>query len=954
MNTRRFPIGAASPALLATLFGLAFLNAATAATGPQANDLITRSANPAERVALPARAANWATPANDRGVVPDDLPLAHLSITLKRSAARRQAFEQLLRDQQDPSSPDYHHWLSPREIGERFGASAHDIDAIANWLRGNGLSVDSISNSRTRVRFSGSAAAVSAAFATELRYYRAAGEKRIANAVPAEIPRAFAGAIRSVDGLRSVRYHPTRAPTAPRRATRSAGVPSPQGTNCSGGTCSYVVFPSDFNTIYGVNGAAQQGLDGSGQTIAIVGRARVYEPDMLNYEQRTGLAVRYPTVIVPPTGTDPGAAASTCSDTGTPSCSHPSDAVLDQGEATLDVQRVLGVAPAASIDLIVSTDANSVDGVYVATDYAIDTDPVPAKILSISFATCEADNGSDVVQSLDDFFGQAAAEGISVFVASGDSGVAGCASLDATPTPTERESPNALCSSGHVTCVGGTEFADRNDPSQYWRSSNGAYYESALGYIPEGAWNEPLSDSGDTQLAATGGGVSAYVAKPSWQTAVGVPGSAGRYTPDVSFNASTREGYFTCIAAQGGPCSISGGSFTFLISGGTSASAPSMAGVAALLNQKNGAAQGNLNPRIYALAGDPGNAVFHDATVATSGVSGCTLSQASPCNNSTPGPNGVGGGLSGYLVGAGYDEATGLGSLDVTHFIDHWNDAASSFDIDQAGLTGPWYNPSTSGQGVVMQILPDYFGTGTGLIFGGWFTFDVSAAGGERWYTVQGQVTRSSASTTMPIYVSQGGNFDAPPAVGTTEVGQATLAFSDCTHATMSYAFNDGSGRSGSIPLQRLGANAGCTPGAGSGVEHDYLLSGAWYDSALSGQGFVFDVNPVQRTIFAAWYTYAGNGQQLGGGAGQRWYTLQADFTPGATSLSGIPVYATSGGVFDDPATATTTQVGTANLVFHDCSSATLSYTFNAGTNGGRSDTIALSRATPAPSGCSL
>jgi 2-C-methyl-D-erythritol 2,4-cyclodiphosphate synthase len=211
-------------------------------------------------------------------------------------------------------------------------------------------------------------------------------------------------------------------------------------------------------------------------------------------------------VIVPPGGTDPGDPATTCSDSGTPSCSDPDDTVADQFEATLDVQRAGSAAPGATIDLIVAKDTSTTSGIQLAVEYAIDTSPPPAKVLSISYLTCEADNGPAVVHSLDDMFSQAAAEGISVFVASGDSGAAGCADHTVAPTTGQVPGTNALCSSGQVTCVGGTQFADTAQPSLYWSASNGPHYLSALGYIPEGAWNEPVSSSGASQLGATGGG----------------------------------------------------------------------------------------------------------------------------------------------------------------------------------------------------------------------------------------------------------------------------------------------------------------------------------------------------------------------------------------------------------------------------------------------------------------
>src|SRR5690242_6508667 len=169
---------------------------------------VVQPVDPDQRVALSERRAGWISPANDAGAVPADLPLTSLSIALKRSAARQQAFEQLLKDQQDPASADYHHWLSASEIGERFGASQHDIDAVSAWLRSQDLSVDAVSNSRLRIRFSGTAAKVERAFATAMRYYNAGSEKRIANASAAEIPAAFADAVASVRGLTAERYRP--------------------------------------------------------------------------------------------------------------------------------------------------------------------------------------------------------------------------------------------------------------------------------------------------------------------------------------------------------------------------------------------------------------------------------------------------------------------------------------------------------------------------------------------------------------------------------------------------------------------------------------------------------------------------------------------------------------------------------------------------------------------------
>jgi subtilase family serine protease len=396
------------------------------------------------------------------------------------------------------------------------------------------------------------------------------------------------------------------------------------------------------------------------QHIAIIGKSRVAAGDITNYESLAGLPSIQPNVVL--AGTDPGIA--TGKNVGYAS------------EATLDVDRVTGTAPGAQADLVISADTSTEDGVDIAIAYNINTllDPV----MTISFGGCEADNGAAETDYLNSEFETAAGEGIATFVSAGDSGVAGCDTPFVAVTPAETPqiaSINALCSSGYVTCVGGTEFNDTADLSLYWSATNSSVgFESALSYIPEGAWNESaILNSGDQtvyQVAEGGGGASAYIAKPSWQTGTGVPADGFRDVPDVAFSAADHDGYLGCFAAGGGSCvatsSTSGIEVTMF--SGTSAAAPSMAGIVALLNTKLGSAQGNVNPLLYRLAVSSPT-VFHDVTVASSGVSGCMSATPSMCDNSTPGPASLSGGLAGYVVAAGYDRATGLGSIDVAKLL---------------------------------------------------------------------------------------------------------------------------------------------------------------------------------------------------------------------------------------------------------------------------------------------
>jgi uncharacterized delta-60 repeat protein len=295
----------------------------------------------------------------------------------------------------------------------------------------------------------------------------------------------------------------------------------------------------------------------------------------------------------------------------------------------------------------------------------------------------------------------------------------------------------------------------------------------------------------------------------------------------------------------------------------------------------------------------------------------------------------------------------------VARYQDGYSGAASGVNLDQRGLTGAWYNPATGGQGLLLDVAPDLLGAGQGLLFGGWFTFDVAPAGGadkQRWYTLQGAISNTNPVATIPIYAVTGGNFNAPPVPAPgSRVGTATFLFSDCTHASFSYTFSDGSNRSGTIPLTKLSANVTCSPTGDNGAAlSDYALAGTFYDPALSGQGMLFDVSPSQNILFAAWYTFAPDGATTGGPASQRWYTLQAAFTPGISSLNNLPIYTQVGGIFNDPTTPTSSKVGTATLTYASCSAATVQYTFSAGSNQGQTGTVHLSRLDPVPVGCSF
>ncbi len=709
----------------------------------QTGDLVNAPVDPAVRVVLRGQHAPWALPQNIRGPVPGETMLEHLTLVLNRSPQQQKAFEQFLQQLQEPSSPNYHRFLTPVQVGKRFGAAQHDIDAISAWLRSQGLRVNSVSNSRMMIDFSGTAGLVGAAFATEMRNYIVNGEQRMATADDPQIPAALAWVIQSVSGLNTVNDHSYHG-------AEQAQVPAPSGHEmpelsiCNGETCTNFVTPDDFYTIYDLSGAWNFDLQGGGETIAIIGRAKVYDPDIENFQTLSGLTKQDPTVIVPPNGLDPGAPAGTGG-----------SATDDQLEATLDVMRAGSVAPAAAIDLVVSADDNGVSGLRIAAQYVVDTNPVPAQIMNISFGACEADRTQADVQFWDNLFSQGAAEGISTFVASGDAGVAGCDEYFHTPPQNQIASPNYICSSSYSTCVGGTEFADTADPSLYWSRTTGADLASALSYIPEGGWNEPLNSQGGTQAASSGGGFSSYIATPDWQTGTGVPGTQGRYTPDIAFTSSAHDGYFGCLAASGGThpgdCVVRNGSFYFEYFFGTSAAAPDMAGITALLNQKFQSPQGEINQRLYYLASNPALKVFNDVTVDTSGVSGCAVTTPSMCNNSTPSPTGLTGGLSGYLVTPGFDEVTGLGSLDVSNLLANWY---AGFPATTSVVTSS-VNPAFQGEAVTFTATITTAGTNppTGKVtfFNAYYAFPFGPIGTAVLSAVNGSQVATFTTSALPV-----------------------------------------------------------------------------------------------------------------------------------------------------------------------------------------------------------
>jgi subtilase family serine protease len=634
---------------------------------PAITDQVVEPLDLASTNAVPGHIPAWAKTSRDAGPLPAGTQLDHLALLLARPPAVEAVFQQLLLDQHNPSSPRFHQWLTPQQTGELYGVSQHDLDAVRAWLTSQGLQVEGVSASRVFLTFSGDATNVAHAFSTEIHNFQTGigqnGGMQYSVTRDPQVPAAFAAVIKGFVGLSQgfdqPYVHKTHAPLASVLRNRSGPTVAPDVYINSGANW---ILPADFAVLYDVNPVYGAGITGLGQRVAIVGASRIAAADITNFENLAGLALTQPNAIVVPGYADPGATGNGQGGSGDE----------DQSEATLDVDRVTGTAPGAGIDLVLLPQLTDT-AVLAAINYATST--LNDAILNLSFGQCEAQSSLSISNSLNTAFSTGAAQGISIFVSSGDSEVAGCANAGSNYTAGSIQSANLLCTPS-VTCAGGTQFSDLTNTSNYWSTTNGVDYVSALSYIPEGVWNEPVETTTTHGVTSTSyvilggsGGPSIFYPKPAWQTGTGVPADNARDTPDISLSASGHNAYVGCTTFDGESC-VPGANGSAEIAGfsGTSAAAPGMAAITALLDQKLNARQGLLNPLLYRIAAISSSAI-HDATPATSGVTACALSTASTCNSSTPGATGLTGGLAGFALTTGYDEATGLGSPDVNNLL---------------------------------------------------------------------------------------------------------------------------------------------------------------------------------------------------------------------------------------------------------------------------------------------
>lgn len=298
---------------------------------------------------------------------------------------------------------------------------------------------------------------------------------------------------------------------------------------------------------------------------------------------------------------------------------------------------------------------------------------------------------------------------------------------------------------------------------------------------------------------------------------------------------------------------------------------------------------------------------------------------------------------------AGWDAATGE-----TPWHQGCVEPGAQTDLNQHGLSGAWTYAGVDSQGFVLEVFPDMVASGRAYVFAGWFTFDWG--GHQRWYTVEGSAGNDDDGAALTVYGFHGGSFATTQAVQREVVGSARLVASDCQHASLAYALDDGT--YGTIPLTRSLTNVNCTPTGDNGVAGRQLLSGGWADAThTDSQGLVFDIDVAQNVFFGAWYTFLPDADPGAGYQAQHWYTLQGlPASPDFTELADVGLYDTSGGFFMQHVTPppVTDQVGNARIEFHDCASATLTYQFASGVNAGRQGTLDLSHIGPLAAGCVL
>ena len=696
------------------LFGaiLAFPFGRAAAQTTNIPARIAQAVDERNLVVLPGNVHPLARLEFDQGAVADAQPLQRMLLLLQRSPDQEAALRKLLDDQQSKASPNYHSWLTPDQFGEQFGPADADIQAVTQWLTSQGFTDIKVGPGRTVIEFSGNVAQVRNAFHTQIHGFVVNNEERMANASDPQIPAALARVVAGVVSLHNFpRKSHARVLGQFRRAIGRAGLePLFTFPNPFNGKNFYGLGPGDFATIYNSKPLIAAGNDGTGQTIAIVGETNLNVQDVQQFRTMFGLPPNFDATNVILNGEDPGITS-----------------IGEEGEADLDVEWSGAAAPGATIKYVLSASTPASAGVDLSALYIVEHNL--AGVMSESYGACEKDLGSAGNAFYNTLWEQAAAQGITVLLSSGDGGTAGCDNFNSQPIATQGLAVSGLASTPFNVSVGGTDFDQVNNWAAYWNPTNDPTGTSAKSYIPEIPWSENCAQialtgcgasapNGSVNIVAGSGGASSLYGKPKWQMGVtGVPNDNHRDQPDISLFASPGfdgTGYVYCQSDQtisgARACDLnaSNGILDFGIVGGTSASAPAFAGIMALVNQYQAAhggtnRQGNANYVLYALAKKAGASCTSSATEAA----GCVFNDVTKGNSALPtglpgvGTNSVpcqGGSLNcsvsttgsrGVLVDpshttteawtatAGYDMTTGLGTVNANNLATNWGSVST-------------------------------------------------------------------------------------------------------------------------------------------------------------------------------------------------------------------------------------------------------------------------------------
>jgi subtilase family serine protease len=687
--------------------------AAMQAGSPSTATRIVDAIDETKLVTLAGQTHPLAAPKYDQGAVEDSLPMEHMFLQLRRSPEQETALQHTIDELQDPHSSRYHQWLTADDMGTKFGPAQQDIETVSQWLSLHGFQVNTVHKNGMTIDVSGTAGQVRETFHTEIHSYLVNGEQHIANAGEPQIPAALAPVVSGFVSLHN--FMPKPQLSKPSKNFTSPCTGCPGGFN---GVPLYDEAPADLAAIYNVGPLykAKKPITGRGQTVVVLERTDVLPADVATFRKAFGLASYAGTF----TQIHPGVG---CTDPGTNA---------DEIEAALDAEWAGAVAADASVELASCADTTTNFGAFIAAVNLLDLKS-PPPIMSLSYGQCEAQNGPGTgfndnafVNSL---WQQAALEGVSVFVSTGDGSAAGCDNDNTATFAAGGIAANALASTPYNVATGGTDFLDTYEGTltTYWSASNDPVGRSAKSYVPEMPWNDSCGSSilaslfgytdilsfcnsttGSNFLNIVGGsGAPSFLySKPSWQTGIiGLPNDGKRDLPDISLFASN--GFWQhlvlfCMsdAAEGGfPCDYTNGTDTLNNSaGGTSFTAPQFASIQALINQKAGAPQGNPDPILYDLAraeygsssspnknnltacnASQGNnigstCIFHDVTqgdiavpcYGTNNCYGSTLNDYGILSTSDTKL------LQAYPTKTGWDFATGLGSINVTNLVNAW------------------------------------------------------------------------------------------------------------------------------------------------------------------------------------------------------------------------------------------------------------------------------------------